>query len=107
MVSHLTNNETYFFREAPQLQVFADHVLRQTQGAQGARPATARCASSPPAAPRGEEAHTLAMIVYDSGQFFWNWDVQVIGHGRGPGGAGEGAPRRVPPQLLPRAAARP
>ena len=28
MVSHLTNNETYFFREQPQLDVFADHVLR-------------------------------------------------------------------------------
>ena len=28
MVSHLTNNETYFFREQPQLNVFANHVLR-------------------------------------------------------------------------------
>ena len=28
MVSHLTNNETYFFREQPQLDVFAGHVLR-------------------------------------------------------------------------------
>jgi len=28
MVSHLTNNETYFFREQPQLSVFAIHVLR-------------------------------------------------------------------------------
>jgi chemotaxis protein methyltransferase CheR len=27
----------------------------------------------------GEEAYTLAMMIYDSGQFFWNWDVQVIG----------------------------
>jgi chemotaxis protein methyltransferase CheR len=27
----------------------------------------------------GEVAHTIAMIVYDSGQFFWNWDVQVTG----------------------------
>ena len=28
MVSHLTNNETYFFREQPQLHVFAKEVLR-------------------------------------------------------------------------------
>src|SRR5215468_2184943 len=28
MVCHLTNNETYFFREHAQLQVFAEHVLR-------------------------------------------------------------------------------
>ena len=33
MVSHLTNNETYFFREMPQLQVFADHVLQQLKDA--------------------------------------------------------------------------
>ena len=35
MVSHLTNNETYFFRELPQLQVFADHVLRQLKDRKG------------------------------------------------------------------------
>ena len=23
--------------------------------------------------------YTLAMIAYDSGLFFWNWDVQVVG----------------------------
>ena len=28
MVAHLTNNETYFFREQPQLQMFATTVLR-------------------------------------------------------------------------------
>ena len=28
MVTHLTNNETYFYREMPQLQVFADDVLK-------------------------------------------------------------------------------
>ncbi len=27
MVSHLTNNETYFFREQPQLEVFSSKVL--------------------------------------------------------------------------------
>ena len=44
MVSHLTNNETYFYRELPQLQVFADHVLRAAQGAQdrARRPHAAR-----------------------------------------------------------------
>jgi chemotaxis protein methyltransferase CheR len=78
MVSHLTNNETYFYREAPQLQVFADHVLRALKdrktlsGDRTLRVLSAGCSS-------GEEAHTLAMIIYDSGQFFWNWDVQVVG----------------------------
>jgi chemotaxis protein methyltransferase CheR len=78
MVSHLTNNETYFFREQPQLQVFADHVLKNLREAKSAsgerrlRILSAGCST-------GEEAHTLAMIVYDSGQFFWNWDVEILG----------------------------
>jgi len=78
MVSHLTNNETYFFREMPQLQVFADHVLKQLkdrktrEGSRSLRLLSAGCST-------GEEALTLAMIVYDSAQFFWNWDVQVTG----------------------------
>jgi len=78
MVSHLTNNETYFYREGPQLQVFADTVLGQIKDAKSAgtdrtiRVLSAGCST-------GEEAYTLAMILYDSGQFFWNWDVQVFG----------------------------
>jgi chemotaxis protein methyltransferase CheR len=78
MVSHLTNNETYFFREPTQLQVFADHILRQVkerkaaEGSRTLRVLSAGCSS-------GEETHTIAMIVYDSGQFFWNWEVQITG----------------------------
>ena len=78
MVSHLTNNETYFFREAPQLTVFADHVVKQLKdkksrdGSRSFRILSAGCST-------GEEALTLAMILYDSGQFFWNWNVQVTG----------------------------
>jgi chemotaxis protein methyltransferase CheR len=78
MVTHLTNNETYFYREGPQLNVFADHVLRQMKerkmrsGERTLRLLSAGCST-------GEEAYTLAMIVFDSGQFFWNWDVEVVG----------------------------
>jgi chemotaxis protein methyltransferase CheR len=78
MVSHLTNNETYFFREAPQLQVFADHVLRQLKdrkGREGNR--TLRILSA--GCSTGEEALTLAMVVHDSAQFFWSWDIQITG----------------------------
>ena len=99
MVTHLTNNETYFYREGPQLNVFADHVLRQTKerktrlrsdaslvGEAGLRPderktrsgeRTLRLLSA--GCSTGEEAYTLAMIVFDSGQFFWNWEVEVVG----------------------------
>ena len=78
MIGHLTNNETYFFREAPQLQVFADPILRDLKERKAAggdrtlRVLSAGCSS-------GEEVHTLGMIVHDSGQFFWGWDVQVHG----------------------------
>lgn len=78
MVSHLTNNETYFYREQPQLQVFAGHVLgglkeiKAKNGDRSLNVLSAGCST-------GEEAHTVAMVVYDSGQFFWNWNVQIIG----------------------------
>jgi chemotaxis protein methyltransferase CheR len=78
MAAHLTNNETYFFREMPQLQVFADPVLKglkdrkSDRGERTIEVLSAGCSS-------GEEAYTLAMILYDSGLFFWNWDVHVTG----------------------------
>jgi chemotaxis protein methyltransferase CheR len=78
MASHLTNNETYFFREQAQLQVFSEHVLRAIKdkkaraGERTLRLLSAGCST-------GEEVHTIAMIVYDSGQFFWNWDVDIVG----------------------------
>jgi chemotaxis protein methyltransferase CheR len=78
MVSHLTNNETYFFREQPQLAVFADKVLpslkerRTKREERSLRIVSAGCST-------GEEALTLAMILFDSGQFFWGWDVRVTG----------------------------
>jgi chemotaxis protein methyltransferase CheR len=78
MVSHLTNNETYFFREQPQLAVFADKVLpslkerRAKRNERTLRLISVGCST-------GEEALTLAMILFDSGQFFWGWDVEVTG----------------------------
>lgn len=78
VISHLTNNETYFFRETAQLQVFAEHVLprlkerKTASGERRLRVLSAGCST-------GEEAYSLAMLLYDSGQFFWNWDVRVVG----------------------------
>ncbi len=78
MVSHLTNNETYFFREQAQLNVFATHVLKEIKerksraGARRLNLLSVGCST-------GEEPLTLAMILFDSGQFFWGWDLQVTG----------------------------
>jgi chemotaxis protein methyltransferase CheR len=78
MVSHLTNNETYFFREQPQLGVFSGQVLGAVKarkvrtGEKRLRVLSAGCST-------GEEPLTLGMILFDSGQFFWGWDVRVTG----------------------------
>ncbi len=78
MASHLTNNETYFFREQPQLRVFQDHVLKSIkEGKAAGAQRTLRILSA--GCSTGEEIHTIAMIVYDSGQFFWNWEVDLVG----------------------------
>ena len=78
LVDHLTNNETYFFREAPQLKVFSEQVLkaikdRKTRaGERALRVLSVGCSS-------GEEVLTLAMLASDSGQFFWGWDLRFVG----------------------------
>lgn len=78
MVSHLTNNETYFYRELPQLKVFSEHMLRSfktrkaTTAEKSLRILSAGCST-------GEEPYTLAMVIHDSAQFFWNWTVNVVG----------------------------
>lgn len=78
MVSHLTNNETYFFRELPQLEIFRTHVLRglkehkSKDGPKRLHVLSAGCST-------GEEPLTLGMILFDSGHFFWGWDVRVTG----------------------------
>ncbi len=78
MVSHLTNNETYFFREQPQLDVFAGHVLRAVKERK-TKTGDKRLAVLSVGCSTGEEPLTLAMILFDSGQFFWGWDVRVTG----------------------------
>jgi len=78
MVSHLTNNETYFFREQPQLEVFATHVLRELKERKS-RAEERRLHLLSAGCSTGEEALTLAMILFDSGQFFWGWDARVTG----------------------------
>ena len=78
MISSLTNNETYFFREMPQLNAFQEFILPKCKEMKNPskegrlRVLSAGCST-------GEEAYTLASIIYESGAFFWNWKVDVIG----------------------------
>lgn len=78
LISLITNNETYFFREDAQLQVLAGHILpgikeiKQLAGQKKIRILSAGCSS-------GEEVYTLAMILLESGHFLWDWDIQITG----------------------------
>ena len=78
LISILTNNETYFFREDAQLQVLAGHILpelkgkKQHAGEKKIRIYSAGCSS-------GEEVYTIAMLLLESGHFLWDWDIMVTG----------------------------
>lgn len=78
LVSIISNNETYFFREDSQLQVLAGHILpllkekKQHAGERKIRIYSAGCSS-------GEEVYTIAMILLESGHFLWDWDIMVTG----------------------------
>jgi chemotaxis protein methyltransferase CheR len=75
--SHITNNETYFFRERTQLDAFSDllkEIKREKQRRGQNRLRILSVASS-----SGEEAYSLNIIVQESGLFVWDWDVLITG----------------------------
>ena len=76
-VSHITNNETYFFRENTQLEVFSEllqDIKREKQQRNENKLRIVSLASS-----SGEEAYTLNILVQESGLFVWDWDSKIIG----------------------------
>ncbi len=78
LLSLITNNETYFFREEAQLSVLNAHVLPELKEKKSRsqdkkiRIISAGCSS-------GEEVYTLAMILLESSHFLWDWDVCITG----------------------------
>ena len=78
LISLITNNETYFFREEAQLRILADEVLPELKGKKTRngerwlRIVSAGCSS-------GEEAYSLAMTVLETASFLWGWTVEIIG----------------------------
>jgi len=77
-MSHITNNETYFMREATQLRFFQQEALpeikrlRQAKGENRVDIFSAGCSS-------GEELYTLNILIMESGLFAWGWDVALTG----------------------------
>jgi chemotaxis protein methyltransferase CheR len=74
-IEALTTNETYFFREPMQLDAFSKEILpelrRRNERFRRLRVWSAGCSS-------GEEAYTVAMLIWDS-RLFEGWDVEVYG----------------------------
>ena len=75
-IDALTTNETYFFRELPQLRAFSGEILPDVHTRWAERKTlnvwSAGCST-------GEEVYTLAILISESG-LFHDWDVRVFGN---------------------------
>lgn len=78
LLPHLTNNESYFFREAPQLEALEAEVLPELKRSledssrRELRILSAGCAS-------GEEPYTLAIVARRTAATSGPWSVRVTG----------------------------
>jgi chemotaxis protein methyltransferase CheR len=75
VLERVTTNETYFFRQEYQLRAFKNEILPRLHEANVSR---RRLAIWSAGCSTGEEAYTLAMLVYESG-LFQDWDLRIIG----------------------------
>lgn len=76
LIDNLTTNETYFFRENPQLRAFSEEILPELRetlaGRKVLRIWSAGCST-------GEEPYTIAMLLLESGDWWRNWQVEILG----------------------------
>ncbi|HAK60801.1 MAG TPA: chemotaxis protein CheR [Nitrospiraceae bacterium] len=76
LVDNLTTNETYFFRENAQLNAFSQEILPELRTILAERKIlriwSAGCST-------GEEPYTIAMLMLESGDWWRDWRVEIIG----------------------------
>jgi len=78
LIPHLTNNETYFFREMTQLGLFVDDLYerikasRRGRGQNRIRILSCGCSS-------GEEVFTVAMLLEEKGAYLDGMDIELTG----------------------------
>jgi chemotaxis protein methyltransferase CheR len=76
LIDNLTTNETYFFRESPQLRAFSEEILPELRQRLADRKAlriwSAGCST-------GEEPYTIAMLLFESGEWWRDWQVEILG----------------------------
>jgi chemotaxis protein methyltransferase CheR len=76
LVDNLTTNETYFFRESPQLRAFSEEILPELREILADRKViriwSAGCST-------GEEPYTIAILMLESGHWWRDWQVEILG----------------------------
>ncbi len=76
LVDNLTTNETYFFRESPQLKAFSEEILPELRRSISDRKVlriwSAGCST-------GEEPYTIAILLLESGDWWRDWQVEILG----------------------------
>jgi len=76
LIPHLTNNETYFFREMGQLAFLVDRLKEKAanfrSGLGSLRILSCGCSS-------GEEAYTLAILLEEAGVYDLCRDIEIVG----------------------------
>ncbi len=76
LIDNLTTNETYFFRETPQLRAFSEEILpelrRTLTDRRTLRIWSAGCST-------GEEPYTIAILLLESGDWWRDWQVEIMG----------------------------
>lgn len=78
LIPHLTNNETYFFREMGQLNALVGETLhnvmvaKRKKGERSIRILSCGCSS-------GEEAYTVAMLIDENRAVFDGFDIGITG----------------------------
>lgn len=77
LASHITNNETYFFREKAHLDLLPEILKEIKKNKQRKSDNALRVLSL--ASSTGEEAYSLNMIIQESGLFLWDWDIKITG----------------------------
>jgi chemotaxis protein methyltransferase CheR len=105
LVDNLTTNETYFFRESAQLRAFTDEILPEIRE-QNAKRRRLRIWSA--GCSTGEEPYTIAILVLESGDWWRDWQVEILGsdinqrvlHAARKGVYKKGSHRATPPEML-------
>jgi chemotaxis protein methyltransferase CheR len=105
LVDNLTTNETYFFRESPQLRAFSEEILPELRERLRERKSlriwSAGCST-------GEEPYTIAILLLESGNWWRDWQVEILGsdinqrvlHTARKGVYKKGAHRATSPEML-------